>query len=101
MKKGLIIFALLLPMILVLLFYIHVNNHSQDIPPIDDSDLLVVPPVIPATNNAFYVFTNAAQALCLSENTEEQLKDYLWELELEEGIERLSHGTPWCCKIDS
>lgn len=90
MKKGLIISVVLLPIILVLLFNIHVNNHSQDIPPIDDSDLLVVRPVIPATNNAYHVFTNAVQALCLSEKNEEQLKDYLWELEPEEGIERLS-----------
>jgi phage FluMu protein gp41 len=81
MKKGLIIFALLLPIILVLWFYIHVNNHSQDIPPIDDSDLLWVQPVIPATNNAFYVFTNAAQVLCLSEKNDDDLYTYLWDEE--------------------
>jgi len=91
MKKGLIISALLFPVILVLLFYIHVNRHCYDIAPIDDSDLLWVQPVIPATNNAFYVFTNAAQVLCLSEKNEEQLKDYLCEREPDEGIERLSH----------
>jgi hypothetical protein len=84
MKKGLIISALLFPVILVLLFYIHVNRHCYDIAPIDDSDLLWVQPVIPATNNAFYVFTNAAQVLCLSEKNEDDLYTYLRDEEASE-----------------
>jgi hypothetical protein len=90
MKKGLIIFVLLLPIILVLWFYIHVNTHSQDIPPIDDSDLLWVQPVIPATNNAFHVFTNAAQVLCLSEKNDDDLYTYLWDEEASEESKKAS-----------
>jgi hypothetical protein len=81
MKKGLIISVLLLPVILVSFFYIHVNRHSYDIPPIDDADLLVVRPVMPATNNAYHVFTNAAQVLCLSEKYRDEIYDYLWSEE--------------------
>jgi len=88
MKKGLIISALLFPVILVLLFYIHVNNNCYDIPPIDDSDLLWVQPVISATNNAFYVFTNAAQVLCRSEKDEEALDTYLWDQEASEASKK-------------
>jgi len=90
MKKGLIISVVLLPVIVVLFFYIHVNTHCQDIPPIDDSDLLVVQPVIPATNNAFHVFTNATRVLCLSEKNDDDLYTYLWDQEASEESRKVS-----------
>jgi hypothetical protein len=50
----------------------------------------VVRPVISATNNAYHVFTNAAQVFYLSEKTQDGLYTYLWDQEADEGSKKVS-----------
>lgn len=67
MKKAWIIYTLVMPILVVVALRIYVSLHSQDIDPIDDSDLLLVRPVIAAKDNAYPVFANATNVFYLPE----------------------------------
>jgi hypothetical protein len=55
MKKAWIIYMIVMPILVVLGLRFYVSLHSRDIDPIDDTDLVLVRPVISAENNAYPV----------------------------------------------
>jgi hypothetical protein len=77
MKKAWIIYMLVMPMLVVLGVRVYVSLHSRDIAPIDDSDLMLVRPVIAAKNNAYPIFANATNLYYLPK--EYDLLSYLCE----------------------
>jgi hypothetical protein len=77
MKKAWIIYMIVMPILVVLGLRFYVSLHSQDIDTIEDTDLLLVRPVISAENNAYPVFVNATNVFYLPE--EYDLLAYLCE----------------------
>jgi len=77
MKKAWIIYMIVMPILVVLGLRLYVSLHSRDIDTIDDSDLLIVRPVIAAIDNAYPVFANATNVFYLPE--EYDLLAYLCE----------------------
>lgn len=67
---------MLIPILIVLGFRLYVITHSSDIEPVDDTDLLLVRPDIPATNNAYQIFASATNLLYLPEGYD--LGGFLW-----------------------
>lgn len=68
---------IVMPILVVLGLRFYVSLHSRDIDPIDDSDLLLVRPVVSAESNAYSVFANATNVFYLPE--EYDLLAYLCE----------------------
>ncbi len=68
---------IVMPILVVLGLRFYVSLHSRDIDPIDDTDLVLVRPVISAENNAYPVFVNATNVFCLPEECD--LLAYLCE----------------------
>lgn len=66
-----------MPILVVVGLRLYVSLHSRDIDPIDDSDLMLVRPHIPATNNAYSIFVNATNVFYLPK--EYDLLAYLCE----------------------
>lgn len=56
---------IVMPVLVVLGLRFYVSLHSRDIDPIDDSDLVLVRPVISPENNAYPVFANATNVFYL------------------------------------